>query len=102
MTVTPIRLRKPTAAVGTAIATPCINDPDRWIGGDKDPEPKALCRFACPRRRQCAKEALKTPAAYGVWAGVFIPTEGRRRKLAMRQLRAVAAHSSHNNGSERV
>ena len=74
--------------------TPCMDDPDRWTSDYDDPELKSLCRLSCPRRWQCAKEALQTPAAHGVWAGVFIPERGRSRKLAMRQLREVATHGN--------
>ncbi len=56
-----------------------------------DPELKALCR-GCPRRWLCAKEALETPAAVGMWSGVHLPKDGRGRMFALRQLRSVAAH----------
>jgi len=54
-------------------------------------ELKALCR-ACPRRWLCAKEALETPGAQGMWSGVHIPEYGRGRTFAIRQLRSLAAH----------
>ena len=70
---------------------PCLRDPDRWLAGGDDPELKALCR-ACPRRWQCAKEALETPGAQGMWSAVNIPEYGRGRVFAMRQLRSLAAY----------
>jgi WhiB family redox-sensing transcriptional regulator len=75
----------------TLSAAPCLDDADRWVDGGDDPELKALCR-ACPRRWLCAKEALKTPDAQGMWSGVNIPERGRGRAFAMRQLRSLAAH----------
>jgi WhiB family redox-sensing transcriptional regulator len=74
---------------------PCVGDPDRWAAGGEDPELKALCR-ACSRRWLCAKEALKTPDAVGMWSGVNIPPEGRGRKFAFVQLRSLAAHGGHD------
>jgi WhiB family transcriptional regulator, redox-sensing transcriptional regulator len=68
---------------------PCLDDPDRWLDCGDDPELKALCR-ACPRRWSCAKEALETPGAEGMWSGVNIPEAGRGRAFAMRQLRSLA------------
>jgi WhiB family transcriptional regulator, redox-sensing transcriptional regulator len=70
---------------------PCLDDGDRWLDGGDDPELKALCR-ACPRRWPCAKEALETPGAQGMWSGVNIPERGRGRTFAMRQLRSLVAH----------
>jgi hypothetical protein len=40
----------------------------------------------------CAREALKTPGAEGMWSGVNIPKDGRGRTFALRQLRSLAAH----------
>lgn len=73
---------------------PCLGDPDRWAAGGEDPELKALCR-ACSRRWLCAKEALKTPDAVGMWSGVNIPEGGRGRKFAFVQLRSLAAYGGH-------
>jgi WhiB family transcriptional regulator, redox-sensing transcriptional regulator len=70
---------------------PCLDDADRWVDGGDDPELKVLCR-ACPRRWHCAREALETPGAQGMWSGVNIPEHGRGRVFAMRQLRSLAAH----------
>ncbi len=78
----------------TLSAAPCLDDADRWVDGGDDPELKALCR-ACPRRWLCAKEALKTPDAQGMWSGVNIPEGGRGRAFALRQLRSLAAHHEH-------
>jgi WhiB family transcriptional regulator, redox-sensing transcriptional regulator len=75
----------------TLSAAPCLDDADRWVDGGDDPELKALCR-ACPRRWACAKEALKTPDAQGMWSGVNIPERGRGRAFAMRQLRSLTAY----------
>jgi WhiB family redox-sensing transcriptional regulator len=74
---------------------PCLGDPDRWAAGGEDPELKALCR-ACARRWLCAKEALKTPGAEGMWSGVHIPKDGRGRTFALRQLRSLAAHGGYD------
>ena len=73
---------------------PCLADPDRWAEGGDDPELKALCR-GCPRRWLCAKEALETPAAVGMWSGVNLPKDGRGRMFALRQLRSIAAHGGY-------
>ncbi|WP_082684043.1 MULTISPECIES: WhiB family transcriptional regulator [unclassified Mycobacterium] len=78
-------------AVSTPQETPfgaCIQDPDRWAVV-ADEGAKELCR-ACPRRWLCAQEACQTPGAVGVWAGIFIPDEGRARQFALRQLRSLA------------
>jgi WhiB family transcriptional regulator, redox-sensing transcriptional regulator len=74
---------------------PCLSDPDRWAAGGEDQELKALCR-ACSRRWLCAKEALKTPGAEGMWSGVNIPEDGRGRKFAFVQLRSLAAHGGYH------
>ena len=66
-------------------AAPCLTDPDRWAAGGDDPEMKTLCR-ACPRRWLCAKEAVETPGAEGMWSGVNLPAGGRARAFALRQL----------------
>jgi WhiB family transcriptional regulator, redox-sensing transcriptional regulator len=77
-----------------ATTTPCRSDPDRWAAGGNDPELKALCR-GCPRRWLCAKEALETPGAEGMWSGVHIPTSGRPRTFALRQLRSLATYGGY-------
>jgi WhiB family transcriptional regulator, redox-sensing transcriptional regulator len=74
---------------------PCIHNPDRWVTADPDDtELKALCR-GCPRRWLCAKEALETPGAEGMWSAVYIPKAGRGRTFAMRQLRSLATHGGY-------
>jgi WhiB family transcriptional regulator, redox-sensing transcriptional regulator len=74
---------------------PCLADPDRWSeAGDDDAELKGLCR-GCPRRSLCAKEAVETPGAEGLWSGVFIPKAGRARKFALRQLASLAEHGGY-------
>jgi WhiB family redox-sensing transcriptional regulator len=78
---------------------PCLDDPDRWSeAGDDDTELKVLCR-RCPRRWLCAKEAVETPGAEGLWSGVFIPKVGRGRKFAIRQLASLAAHGGYSTRS---
>jgi WhiB family redox-sensing transcriptional regulator len=87
------------AARGTAHGTqaglpwPCAADPDRWLEAGDDPELKALCR-GCPRRFPCAKDALNTPAAVGMWSAVYLPPDGRARQFALRQLRSLVAHAA--------
>jgi WhiB family redox-sensing transcriptional regulator len=71
---------------------PCAADPDRWLEAGDDPELKALCR-GCPRRFACAKDALNTPAAVGMWSAVYLPPDGRGRQFALRQLRSLVAHA---------
>jgi WhiB family redox-sensing transcriptional regulator len=86
-----VTLMKPLTSTTT---TPCASDPDRWADGGDDPQLKALCR-ACPRRWACAKEAVETPGAVGMWSGVDIPEAGRGRTFALRQLRSLAAHGGY-------
>jgi WhiB family redox-sensing transcriptional regulator len=77
------------------VATPpCLADPDRWAFAGDDPELKSLCR-GCPRRWLCAKEAVETPGAEGMWSGVHIPKAGRGRTFALRQLRSLAVHGGY-------
>lgn len=80
-------------------ATPCVDDPDRWTAGGDDPALKALCR-GCPRRWLCAKEALQTPRIEGMVAGVQIPTDGRARGFALRQLQSLAAYAGYASQPE--
>jgi WhiB family transcriptional regulator, redox-sensing transcriptional regulator len=72
--------------------TPCVQDPDRWADGGDDPALKTLCRN-CPRRWVCATEALRTPGIEGMIAGVYVPTDGRGRTFAFRQLQSLAAYA---------
>jgi WhiB family redox-sensing transcriptional regulator len=74
--------------------TPCTADPDRWTTSGDDPELKQACR-GCPRRWQCARDAITTPAAEGMWSGVYLPEQGRGRVTALRQLQALAAHAGY-------
>ncbi|BBX64140.1 putative transcriptional regulator WhiB6 [Mycobacterium saskatchewanense] len=71
----------------------CTRDPDRWTT-TPDAESKALCR-ACPRRWQCARDAVESPGAEGLWAGVVIPEGGRPRTFALRQLRSLAERNGY-------
>jgi WhiB family transcriptional regulator, redox-sensing transcriptional regulator len=71
----------------------CTQDPDRWTTAPDD-EAKALCR-ACPRRWLCAREAVESPGAEGLWAGVVIPDGGRARAFALRQLRSLAERNGY-------
>jgi WhiB family redox-sensing transcriptional regulator len=82
-----------------ASTPPCLADPDRWAEAGDDPELKALCR-GCPRRFKCAKEALETPGAEGMWSAVYIPKEGRGRKFALRQLHSLASHGGYDVGPD--
>ena len=66
----------------------CVNDPDRWTAS-ADEAAKAICR-TCPRRWICARDAVETPGAEGIWAGIAIPESGRGRSFALRQLRSLA------------
>jgi WhiB family redox-sensing transcriptional regulator len=72
--------------------SPCLADPDRWAAGGDDPQLKTLCR-ACPRRFACAREALDTPGIEGMIAAVYVPTVGRGRSFALRQLQSLAAYA---------
>ena len=71
----------------------CTQDPDRWTT-DLDDQAKELCR-ACPRRWLCARDAVESPAAEGLWAGVVIPETGRGRTFALRQLRSLAERNGY-------
>jgi WhiB family redox-sensing transcriptional regulator len=71
----------------------CTQDPDRWTTAP-DEEAKTLCR-ACPRRWACAREAVESSGAEGLWAGVVIPESGRARAFALRQLRSLAELNGH-------
>ena len=66
----------------------CVADPDRWMTATDDAT-KAICR-QCPRRWMCARDAVETPGAEGVWAGIVIPESGRGRTFALKQLRSLA------------
>ncbi|MDW5614774.1 hypothetical protein [Mycolicibacterium sp. D5.8-2] len=49
----------------------------------------------------CAKEALETPAAVGMWSGVHLPKDGRGRMFALRQLRSLAAYGGYTVSKKR-
>jgi WhiB family redox-sensing transcriptional regulator len=66
----------------------CTQDPDRWTE-TPDAEAKTLCR-ACPRRWMCARDAVESSGAEGLWAGVVIPDAGRARSFALNQQRSLA------------
>jgi WhiB family redox-sensing transcriptional regulator len=42
------------------------------------------------KRWACAREAVESAGAEGLWAGVVIPEAGRGRTFALRQLRSLA------------
>ena len=65
---------------------PCRAEPDRWF--DRDDRRRALggC-LACPARAWCAREALRSKACWGMWAGVWIDGDHR---AAIGYLRDVA------------
>ena len=71
----------------------CSKDPDRWTT-TPDAAAKALCR-ACPRRWPCAREAVQSAGAEGLWARVVIPESGRPRAFALRQLRSLAERNGY-------
>jgi WhiB family transcriptional regulator, redox-sensing transcriptional regulator len=71
----------------------CTTDPDRWTSNPDD-EAKALCRV-CPRRWPCARDAVESPGAEGLWAGIVIPEDGRPRAFALRQLRSLAERNGY-------
>ena len=66
----------------------CVQDPERWMTST-DEATKAICRI-CPRRWLCARDAVETPGAEGIWAGIVIPEAGRGRTFALKQLRSLA------------
>ena len=70
------------------LTQPCTLDPERWMTSP-DEGAKALCR-ACSRRWTCAQDACRTPGAEGLWAGILIPSAGRGRQFALRQLHSLA------------
>lgn len=90
-----VMLEKPSIRT----VTPCVLDPDRWDAGGDDPALKALCR-GCPRRFRCAKEAIETPGVEGMVAGVHVPSEGRGRQFALRQLQSLAAYGGYADQPE--
>jgi hypothetical protein len=75
-----------TAAVSGPTPLPCQADPERWFDRAQQAHARAGCR-GCPVRRWCAREALKSAASWGMWAGVWI--DGRHEDAAA-HLQAVA------------
>jgi WhiB family redox-sensing transcriptional regulator len=75
---------------------PCTADPDRWADGDNDPALRAACR-GCFRRFDCAKGALDTKGAEGIWSGIFIPPnrDWRGRNHALLRLQSLATIGGH-------
>lgn len=65
---------------------PCQEDPERWVGGTDDASARLLCR-GCSMRLTCARKALETPCAQGIWGGIFVPPNGRSRRFALEKLR---------------
>lgn len=78
----------------------CTQDPDRWTTTPDD-EAKTLCR-ACPRRWLCARDAVESAGAEGLWAGVVIPESGRARAFALGQLRSLAERNGYPVRDHRV
>jgi WhiB family redox-sensing transcriptional regulator len=70
----------------------CTKDPDRWIASTSEADAeaaKAICR-GCARRWLCARSAVETSGAEGIWAGIEIPETGRGRTFALKQLTSLA------------
>ncbi|WP_431240923.1 WhiB family transcriptional regulator (plasmid) [Mycolicibacterium aichiense] len=67
-------------------ALPCRRDPDRWFDPCHRISALRGC-LRCPARRWCAREALRTNASGGMWAGIWIDGEHTE---ATQLLRAVA------------
>lgn len=74
-----------TRPAAVRAAEPCAADPDRWLDRRRRTEALVGC-LQCPVRRACAREALRTNATQGMWAGVWVDDD---RESAMRRLRAV-------------
>ena len=78
------------------LKAPCTADPDRWAEGVNDPALRAMCR-GCFRRFDCAKDALNTNGAEGIWSGIFIPPlrDWRGRNHALLRLHSLATIGGH-------
>jgi WhiB family transcriptional regulator, redox-sensing transcriptional regulator len=63
-------------------------------GKGPDDEARMLC-WPYPRRWLCAWDAVESPGAEGLWAGVVIPETGRARTFALRQLRSLAERNGY-------
>ena len=80
-------------------AAPCRSEPDQWTEAGDDQTLRDLCRFHCHRRAACAREALITPDAAGIWAGIYLPPDDddsprhdrtRAQDYARHRLRVIA------------
>ena len=60
-----------TSSPAVVLDLACRAEPDQWF--DRDSRSRALrgC-LECPARGWCAREALRTKAYWGMWAGVWI------------------------------
>jgi hypothetical protein len=76
-----------TTSTAGATALACMVDPDRWFDRGHRTAALAAC-LRCPARRECAREALRAKATWGMWAGVWI--DGTDEPTT-RYLRAIAA-----------
>jgi WhiB family transcriptional regulator, redox-sensing transcriptional regulator len=87
---------KSIKSLTTQPKAPCTADPDRWAEGENDPTLRALCR-GCHRRFDCAKDALETKGAEGIWSGIFIPPnrDWRGRNHALLRLHSLATIGGH-------
>lgn len=81
----------------TTTIVPCRRDPEMWFGSNHQharERAKRLCLTECPLSefRRCARTALKTGVKDGVWAGVELPHDPDKAKLAAarQQLQAIA------------
>ncbi|TXI53493.1 helix-turn-helix transcriptional regulator [Mycolicibacterium mageritense] len=74
---------------------PCLANPQLWDSSDNADAIEA-CRHQCPRRVQCAKEALADlEGVDGVVAGVALPPQNehgtsKRRRAAVKHLQTIA------------
>jgi Transcription factor WhiB len=75
-----------TSAAGAAPLA-CMVDPDRWFDRRGRTASLEAC-LRCPARRECAREALRAKATWGMWAGIWI--DGTDEPTT-RHLRAIAA-----------
>lgn len=78
--------RVPGSGPGASAGLPCHADPDRWFNRDDRSVALRGC-LACPVRGWCAREALRTKASWGMWAGIWIDGEHR---VAIDYLTSVA------------
>jgi WhiB family redox-sensing transcriptional regulator len=50
----------------------------------------------------CARDAVESSGADGLWAGVVIPEAGRARAFALNQLRSLAERNGYPTRDRRV